>query len=74
MDFSFNIKKTIEEIGNAGNVSKRLTFTEWNGHPARLDLRQWITTESGELQPGKGITLSDTEARKLQAALAKYFE
>lgn len=74
MAFSYKTDKIIAEIGNAGSVSKRLTLTAWNGNPARLDLRLWITTESGQLQPGKGITLSDTEARELQAALTKYFE
>jgi len=36
-------------------------------------LRNWIIEESGE-KPGKGITLTDAEARTLVNALQTYLE
>lgn len=61
----FEIVKDIETIGTKG---KALKLVRWGDSEARYDLRMW-RQEGGELKPGKGITLTETEARELQAAL-----
>ena len=67
-----NIEQTLAELGSFGNSSKRLTLTSWNGNPAKLDLRTW-REESGELKPGKGITLTEEEGKALMEALTAHF-
>lgn len=62
----YTIEKHIADIG-----SKQLTLTSWNGNPAKLDLRTWRTVD-GEQQPGKGLTLTTTEAAALADALKEY--
>ena len=66
------IERTIAEISSGGKSAKRLTLTGWNGNPAKLDLRTWITDESGRETPGRGITLTDEEAQALADALQAY--
>lgn len=68
----FTIEKHIAEIGSTRNNTKELNLVSWNKAPARLDLRGWRTDDNGEQQPCKGITLSDTEAQALYAALGEY--
>lgn len=59
---TFQIEKTLAEIGEGG---KRLTLTSWNGNPAKLDLRKW----KDDGTPGRGMTLTNDEARELLDAL-----
>ena len=67
------IERTIAEISSSGKGTKRLTLTSWNGQPAKLDLRTWITDASGKETPGRGITLTEAEAFTLAAELQVYF-
>ena len=46
--------------------SKELTLVSWNDRPAKYDLREWAPDHS---RMGKGITLSDEEAKMLREAL-----
>ena len=64
-----NITTLSESIQNA----KRLAIVQWADNPARLELRQWLKNEEGE-KPGKGITLTDEEARALYVGLHKYLQ
>lgn len=67
----YRIERQLSEISSTGSSAKRLTLTSWNGNPAKLDLRIWRTDEP-EPKPGKGITLTDAEAKNLAAALNGY--
>lgn len=68
----YTIEKTLAEISKTGSTAKRLTLTSWNGKPAKIDLRVWRTDENGSQQPGKGITLTETEAAKVADAINEY--
>lgn len=46
--------------------SKELNLVSWNDRPAKYDLREWAPDHS---RMGKGITLSDEEAKMLREAL-----
>ena len=70
---TFDIERQIADISTTGSSAKRLTVTSWNGNPAKLDLRIWRTDEA-EPKPGKGITLTDAEAKILVDALNAYLE
>ncbi len=67
----YTIEQTLAEISSTNASAKRLTITSWNNNPGKLDLRIWRTDEE-EPKPGKGITLTDDEARTLAAALNEY--
>lgn len=60
-----------EELSSIGNKGKALKVIRWGDNPAKLDLRQWIEKD-GDYKPGKGLTLSDAEARELMEALSSY--
>lgn len=70
----YTTEKTLAEISSTGSTAKRITLTSWNGRPAKLDLRVWRTDENGNQQPGKGITLTDTEAAAAADALSEYLK
>lgn len=70
----WNTEKTLADISSSGSTAKRLTITSWNGRPAKLDLRTWRTDENGQQQPGKGLTLTDTEAATLAQAIVAYLK
>lgn len=59
--------KLIKEVAAIGD-KKKLALMEWAGNPAKLNLRYFR-----DGTPGKGIALTDFEARQLQAALTQYF-
>ena len=65
---NYEIKKTIAELNKTATTAKRLTLTSWNGKPAKLDLRTWITDEEPPA-PGKGITFTNAEAQTLADAI-----
>ncbi len=68
---TYQTERTLAEISSTGSSAKRLTVTSWNGNPAKLDLRIWRTDEE-PAKPGKGITLTDAEAKILADALNGY--
>lgn len=68
-----NVERVLAEIGGTDRGMKRLTLTSWNGNPAKLDLRPWTIEPTGKALPGKGLTLTDAEARALCDALCAYF-
>ncbi len=69
----FTTEKELATISSTDRTAKLLTLTSWHGNPAKLDLRAW-RTEGTERKPGKGITLTDTEAEALLNALQAYFK
>lgn len=60
-----------QDLGAVGGNGKSLKLVRWGDNPAKLDLRTWRESEDG-LKPGKGITLTDNEAKELAGVLAKY--
>ncbi len=70
---NYEVKQIIAEISSSGGYTKRLTLTSWNGSPAKLDLRIWHDSLGTET-PGRGITLTDTEARTLAEAIQGFLQ
>lgn len=66
-DFSYEVKNTI------GQLSEKmyLKVVSWNGKEAKLDIRQWYEKD-GEERCGKGISLTNDEAKKLVDLLNDY--
>lgn len=70
---SYIIEKTLAEISRTNGTVKKLTLTGWSNNPAKLDLRTWLIVADGDAaQPGRGVTLTDEEARTLADALNAY--
>ena len=62
-NISYEIKDTIGVISEGkGGWNKELNKVEWNGRPAKYDIRDW--TQNHE-KLGKGITLTTDELREL---------
>lgn len=61
----------IEEIGvlseSAKGWTKELNLVSWNGGVPKYDIRDWAPEHE---KMGKGITLTEDEARKLKELLA----
>ena len=64
-----------EEIGvlseSTRGWQKELNLVSWNGKPAKYDLRDWSPEHE---KMGKGVTLSEDEARKLYEILKDIFD
>ena len=58
-----------EEIGNLSESKgwkKQLTYTSWNNHAPKFDIRSWNEEHSSQT---KGITLNKEELMKLKEIL-----
>ena len=71
-----DIKYEIQERLGVLSVStrgwqKELNMVSWNGKPAKYDLRDWSPEHE---KMGKGVTLSEDEARRLYEILRDIFE
>lgn len=66
-DFQYEI---IEEIGvlseNSKGWRKELNRISWNGGTPKYDIRDWAPEHA---KMGKGVTLTDEEAKKLKKLL-----
>ena len=67
----YQIQENIVTLSEGMQNAKRLAVVKWADNPARLELRQWLKNEEGE-KPGKGVTLTDEEARALYVGLRQY--
>lgn len=65
-EFKYEITEKIAVLSEKGDWTKELNLVSWNGRPAKYDIREW-NHEEGKM--GKGITLSDEEAKALVEAL-----
>lgn len=65
---------TVEKVGiiKEGNNGwkKELRLISWNDAAPKLDIRDWSPDDE---KMGKGITLTEDEARNLMGLLEKYF-
>ncbi len=66
-DFKYDITERIAVLSeNNRGWTKELNRVSWNGREPKYDLRDWFH-EEGKM--GKGITLTDEEAKNLLEAL-----
>lgn len=66
-DIKYEITKHLAVLSTSSRGwSKELNLVSWNDRPAKYDLREWAPDHS---RMGKGITLSDEEAKMLREAL-----
>jgi hypothetical protein len=66
-EISFDIIRTIGEIGQSGKGWKReVGIVSWNSRKPKLDIRDWDFSHE---HMSKGITLSKNEAKALKALL-----
>ena len=70
-EISCKVVKPLEVLSeNDRGYTKEINLVSWNFAPAKLDLREWHPEHE---RCGKGITLSETEGRKLMEALIRFF-
>lgn len=70
-DFSYEIKENIGVLAeSAKGWKKELNLISWNGAEPKLDVREWSPDHA---KMGKGITLTNNDAKKLMALLDDYF-
>lgn len=69
-EVTYEVKKNIGKLGE--DSKKELRIVSWNGREAKLDIREWRTTEKGEERCGKGIGLTTDEAKVLVDLLNAY--
>lgn len=65
-NIKYDITEKIAVLSERGSWSKELNKVSWNDRPAKFDLRDWNHEEN---KMGKGVTLTDEEARVLMEAL-----
>ena len=66
-ELNFEIKAEIGELSE----NKKLRVISWDGREAKIDLRSWVEKD-GEVKAGKGICLTNDEAKKLVELLNDY--
>ena len=57
-------------IAEYGNSSLNLRKVSWNGREAKLDLRKWQYSDTGE-RACKGVTMNDNETSELAGVLVE---
>ncbi|MBC8591372.1 YdbC family protein [Wansuia hejianensis] len=65
-NIKYEIVEKIAVLSERGVWTKELNKISWNDREAKFDLRDW-NHEEGRM--GKGVTLTDEEARELLEAL-----
>lgn len=68
-DIRFEIKEEIGVISDSSKGwTKELNMVSWNDGAAKYDIRDWAP---GHEKMGKGVTLTEQEARELYELLGK---
>lgn len=71
-DIKFEIKKELGTISSsAKGWNKEVNLVSWNGAAPKYDIRDWSPEHE---KMGKGITLTEEEARQLFTILSEIFE
>ena len=71
-EITCKITKPIEVLGaNDRGYTKEVNLVSWNNASPKLDIREWHPEHE---RCGKGITLSESEGRKLMETLVKFFD
>ena len=72
MDVKYEIQKNLGELStNARGWAKELNLVSWNGAAAKYDIREWAPEHA---RMGKGVTMTEDEARRLYGILKGIFE
>lgn len=70
-ELTYEVKQELGNLNENGTV--RLNVASWNGREAKIDIRNfWKDKETGEMKPGKGISLTNDEAKALVDLLNEY--
>lgn len=71
-DITYEIKRKLGVLSTNEKTgwTKEANIISWNGKPDKLDIRDW---KPGHERSGKGITLSEEEARALGMILTDLF-
>lgn len=68
-DIKYEIKKEIGVLSESSRGwTKELNLVSWNGAAPKYDLRDWAPEHE---KMGKGITLTEDEAKKLKDLLSQ---
>ena len=70
-EITYDVVEEIAVLSVKGSWSLELNKVSWNGAPAVYDIRKW---NEDHTRMGKGVTLTDSEARKLVEALTEIEE
>lgn len=65
-NIKYDIVEKIQVLSERGAWSKEINLVSWNDRPAKYDIRDW-NHEEGKM--GKGVTLTEEEAKALMEAL-----
>lgn len=65
-NIKYDITEKIAVLSQRGDWTKEINKVSWNDRPAKFDLRDW---NHGQGKMGKGVTLTEEEARSLMEAL-----
>lgn len=76
MDIVFAIKEHIcviaeRDAGDSGKWTKEVNKVSWNNGPVKFDIRDW---DESHKRMGRGLTLTEDEARSLAEQLSEYFK
>ena len=70
-EITCKITEPLEVLGeNDRGYTKEVNFVSWNNASEKLDIREWHPEHE---RCGKGITLSESEGRKLMNVLIKLY-
>ena len=68
-DVRVHVVEEIAILSEAENGwKKKLTLTQWNGNPAKLDIRSWNEDNS---RCSRGLTLTEEEMENLVNAMSE---
>lgn len=71
MAFEYEIVEPIAVLGRANDRTIEVNMVSWNGRPAKVDIRRWSEDHTFM---GKGIALTEKEAKALYEALKGRYE
>jgi hypothetical protein len=71
MAFEYEIVEPIAVLGRANDRTIEVNMVSWNGRPAKVDIRRWSEDHTFM---GKGIALTEEEAKALYEALKGRYE
>lgn len=69
--FEYEIVEQIAVISRDNDRTVEVNIVSWNKRPPKVDIRRWSTDHS---YMGKGIALTDAEAKALYEALKGRYE
>ena len=70
-EFSYEVTEEIAVLSESPKGwTKEVNLVSYNGRPAKIDIREWAPERE---KMGKGVTLTEEEAKVLMEALQKHF-